>query len=332
MKVFEVCLTNYCNFKCEYCISDSSRGSSKFSEPLKLDENGDLLIHANELSIEEKNKRSQMLIDHGQEYLDEYVQSEHDKWIERRHLKHEYGDWLNFDKLISFVKTNLYNNWLINLTGGEPLYYPKVEQLISKLTETNIVLVTTNASFIRNKPDLLKISRDRLYFRVGYHPEYRNLETFKKCMDYMIDHDFKYIINYVAHPKYYIDGCEDYKKHLDFLADNQYEYEITPFEGKFNGRSYPSLRGGRSEIETKLFGPTDKYKQIHSPMGTSFLMCEPSGTIYECQGKGHVLGNVYDNNVSFEKIQHSTCFSYKGCYTSRSANTYLDNFFASKLG
>ena len=332
MKVFEVCLTNYCNFKCDYCISDKTRGLDKFSEPLKLDENGYLLLHDKDLSADEKNKRAKMLEDHGQAYLDAYVQSEHDNWMTNRHLKHDYTDWLNFDHLISFVRENLHDNWIINLTGGEPLYYPKIEYLIGKLVETNIVLITTNASLIRSKPELLKMPRNKLFFRIGYHPEFRNLDTFKKCMEYVIDHNFQYVINYVAHPKYYENESNEYKKHLDLLIDNQYQYEITPFEGKYNGRSYPSGRYGRSAIEEELFGSTDKHRQIHSPMGTSFLMCEPNGEIFECQGKNELLGDVYENRINFKKVQHSLCFSYKGCHTSKSANTYLTTFFGSKLG
>jgi len=332
VKVFEVCLTNYCNFRCEYCISDKTRGADKFSEPLKLDSEGNLLVHDKELSSEEVAKRVRMLAEEGQGALDSYVQAEHDAWYANRHLKHDYTDWLNFDALIAFVRNNLTSDWVINLTGGEPLYYPKIEDLIVELVKTNAVLLTSNASLVRNKPSLLEIPRDKLYFRVGYHPEYRNLETFVKCIDYLVENNFKYVINYVAHPKYYEDSCEDYKKHIDLLIEHQYQYEVTPFEGNYNGKSYPSMRFNRSEQEQYLFGPTDQYKQVHSPMGTSFLMCEPNGKIFECQGKGSQLGDVYDNAVKLAKVQHSPCFSFKGCYTARSANTYLDTFFGSKLG
>lgn len=332
MKVFEVCLTNYCNFKCDYCISDKTRGFDKFSEPLKLDSNGSLLLHDKELSAEEVAKRAKMLSDKGVEYLELYVKAEHEKWVASSHLKHDYTDWLNFDKLLDFIRTNLSDNWIINLTGGEPLYYPKVEDLITRIAETNIVLITTNASLIKSKAALLNIPRDKLFFRIGYHPEFRNLETFKKNMEYIIANNFQYVINYVAHPKYYENESNTYSEHINFLIDNEYQFEITPFEGKYEGKSYPKLRGKRNEIEEYLFGPSDKYRQIHSPMGVSFLMCEPNGKVFECQGKGELLGDVYENTLNLKKIQHSPCFSYKGCYTARSANTYLETFFSTKLG
>lgn len=332
MKVFEVCLTNYCNFKCEYCISDKTRGMDKFSEPIKLDDEGNLLLHDKELSHEEIKKRELILQTDGQDALDEYVKNEHDKWMSTRHLKHDYTDWLNFESLISFIRNNLSEEWLINLTGGEPLYYPKIQNLISELVKTHKILITTNASLVRNIPELLEIAKDRLYFRIGYHPEYRNLDTFKKCIDYLIENKFNYIINYVVHPSYYENESTKYEDHIKFLIDNQFQYELTPFEGKYNDKAYPSMRHNRSSQEEILFGPTDKYKQVHSPMGTAFLMCEPNGKIYECQGRGSELGDVYSNEVNLIKIQHSPCFSFKGCYTARSANTYLDVFFGTKLG
>lgn len=331
MKIFEVCLTNYCNFKCDYCISDKTRGADKFSEPLKLDADGNLLLHDRVLSEEEVSKRKKMLDEQGQAVLDAYVESEHNAWMARRHLKHDYTDWLNFDSLITFVRTQLNNEWIVTLTGGEPLYYPKIEYLIEELTKTNKVVVTTNASMIRNKTSLLKIDRDMLYFRVGFHPEFRNLDTFKECIKFIIDNNFKYIINYVAHPKYYENGSTLLQSHLDFLKTNKYEFEITEFEGRYNNTNYPIPAPIRDKSENELFKDSLKYSVTRSPMGESFIMCEPDGKIYECQGKLKTLGDVYENELRLEQVRHKECFSYRGCNSSRSANLYLDRFLGEKI-
>ena len=326
MNIFEVCITNYCNFKCSYCISDPTRGCDKFSEPLKLNSEGELKLHNKDLTEDEKKKRKIILQTQGQVALDKYVQSEHDKWFATKDEKHDYTDWLNFDSLISFIKTNLDDSWLINLTGGEPLYYPKVEKLILELVKTHKVLLTTNLSLIRSKSELLSVPRDRLFFRVGYHPEFRSLDAFKLSMDYVIENNFKYIVNYVAHPSYYEDNSPKLKEHLKLLKDNKYLFEVTPFEGKWNDRQYPTSLSKRSEIENKLFSINMKYESNEYPMGTNFMICEPNGDIYECQGRSKQLGNVYENRVSFERVSHSMCHFSKGCPTLKSANMYLKVF------
>lgn len=331
MKVFEVCLTNYCNFKCSYCISDSKRGSDKFSEPLKLDDSGNLLLHDKELSPEEVNKRAVILQEQGQTALDEYVLSEHNNWVARSHLKHDYTDWLDFESLIKFVRSQLSNEWVVTLTGGEPLYYPNIEYLITELCKTHQVVVTTNASLVRSKTKLLNISRDKLFFRVGFHPEFRNLKTFEECMKFIIENKFKYVINYVVHPEYYENSSDLYQKHLNYLNENGYLYEITAFEGRYNKETYPRPIMFRNEIEKLLFSESDKFALPRSVIGSSFIMTEPNGEIYECHGKSKKLGNIYSNTLNLERIIHKACFSVTGCNASKSANTYLRLLLDSRL-
>ncbi len=331
MKVFEACLTNYCNFKCSYCISDSKRGSDKFSEPLKLDDSGNLLLHDKELSQEEVNKRAVILQEQGQLALDEYVSNEHKAWVARSYLKHDYTDWLDFESLIKFVRSRLSDDWVITLTGGEPLYYPNIEYLITELCKTNQVVVTTNASLIRSKTKLLEIDRNKLFFRVGFHPEFRNLKTFEECMRFIIENKFKYVINYVAHPKYYENSSDLYQKHLNYLNENGYLYEITAFEGRYNKETYPKPIMFRSEIENTLFSEFDKFSLSRSVIGSSFIMSEPNGEIYECHGKSKKLGDVYSNTLNLERVIHKACFSVTGCNASKSANTYLRLLFNDKL-
>src|ERR1035437_9635269 len=104
MKIFEVSLTNYCNFACSYCISDNTRGDDKFSKPLKLNNDGSLKIHP-----------------------DGMLQDDYDRL---KDSAHDSGDWLNLNQLLSFIRDKLDSSWCINLTGGEPLYYPKIDTFL----------------------------------------------------------------------------------------------------------------------------------------------------------------------------------------------------------
>lgn len=330
MNIFEVCLTNYCNFKCTYCISDPTRGCDKFSQPLKLNEDGTLKLHSLGISYEEHIKRDKIFKTQGKLALDKYVESEQLKWEATKDEKHDFGDWLDTTSLLNFIKTNLDDSWLINLTGGEPLYYPKVEDFIVELAKTHKVLLTTNLSLVRSRPRLLEIPRDSLFFRVGYHPEFRNTETFVECMKYIIDNEFKYIVNYVAHPEYYEDS-EKYKGHLKLLKNNKFTFEVTPFEGKYKDNNYPKNKEDRSELEKKMFNINEKYEIYDSPMGTKFMICEPNGKIFECQGREAELGNIYENTIRYEKVRHSLCFITKGCPTLKSANMYLKVFLNTSI-
>lgn len=298
MKLFEISLTNYCNFKCSYCISDSNRGADKFSAPLLLDENGNLKIHPDGMS-----------------------QLEYDTL---KNTAHDSGDWINLDVLYSFILDNL-DDWVINLTGGEPLYYPNIDKFILKLSKTHKVIVTSNISLISSKKELLKIDRNNFFLRIGYHPEFRSEKEFIRNMSYIIDHNFKYIINYVLHPSYYVNSTK-YSDHIRLLIENNYDYEVTPFEGKFDNITYPTPISKRSELEMSLLSDHQLNFTQKSPIGDSFILAEPSGVIYECQGKEVMLGSVYENTLSLIQQPKNKCFNIIGCSPVASANNYLKIF------
>jgi sulfatase maturation enzyme AslB (radical SAM superfamily) len=185
---------------------------------------------------------------------------------------------------------------------------------------------------VKSKKKFNDIDRSRIVFRVGFHPEFRNLDRFVESINYLIENNFKYIINYVVHPRNYENGSTVYADHIESLERNNFKYELTPYEGEYDGVKYPRKLYDRSEIETALFSAADVHRQKTSVMGSSFMMCEPDGKIYECRGKHVTLGDVYSKSVMLQKVHHVMCFVEKGCYTSRSANTYLSNFFDEKLG
>lgn len=304
MNIFEISLTNYCNFRCDYCISDPSRGSDKFSGPLKLDENGLIKIHPEGM-----------------------LQEDYDRL---KDTAHDSGDWVNLDSLYSFIINKLSPEWVITLTGGEPLYYPNISEFILKLSTTHKVVITSNISLIKKHIKLLSSDRSSVFFRVGYHPEFRSISEFISNMNYLINNGFNYIVNYVLHPKYYINS-ELYLKHIDILDTNQYQYEITPFEGTFEGSKYPKKISEMNNVEKKYLINYQKNEITISPMGNHFMLVEPNGKIFQCQGKNIQLGDIYSNHVKFTNQPMSVCFSSNGCSPARSADNYLKIFLNSRL-
>jgi sulfatase maturation enzyme AslB (radical SAM superfamily) len=78
-------------------------------------------------------------------------------------------------------------------------------------------------------------------------------------------------------------------------------------------------------IERSLFANSSQFEFMNLKMGESFLICEPNGLVYECQGKSKQLGSLYDNTLNLEKIFHGRCMAFKGCATASSANRYIKN-------
>lgn len=322
MKVAEFSLTNYCNFKCKYCISDDNRGNDKFAQPLKLDENGNLKIHQKGLSEEEIAKRDRILKEAGQEALDFYVKKEQEKYELDKNNWHDYGDFLDFNTTLKFIHKNLLYKWVIVFTGGEPLYIPHFDALAKAVIKTNKIVITSNLSLLQKQPGLLELDPKKVIYRIGYHPEFRSLTQLKNNVKTLDDYGYKYIVNYVLHPEYYESG--KYLEHIKFLEDNHMLYEVTQFSGKYNGVTYPRILPARKTKLDEIYD--DKYEIDGTSFGKDFIFVTTDGTIYECEGKHKVLGNIYDDIYRPLSINHSFCVQMIRCPVAVSCFRYLNMF------
>lgn len=306
IKIADVTLLNLCNFSCDYCISESEKQS------LYLNDDGTIKIHDlryNDLGY--KNPFTARM--NGVPYENE----EFNKTIEG--IAHPRGHFLDFNAMLRFTKKHL-NGWLITLSGGEPLYYPKVNEFLKEITKTNKIVLLTNLSLIKaNKDILTDIPRDRLFYRVGFHPEQRTVKSFISNVDTLVEHDADFIINYILHPKHIEENT--YQEYIDILKYNGYPYEITRYEGKYKNDSY-SCHHPLRDWEIDIMGDFNEYtNEIPSNTpGSRFIMIQADGEIFECTNKTHRLGNVYENRLQLRAVNRPSCFTKKNMCPSIKAN------------
>lgn len=319
-KIAEINLTPYCNFKCHYCISKTG---AYWGKPILTNEDGTVKIlpenHGIEFCTEEEKKISGFVLS-GEEFM---------KRLEERKLGHVRDHFLDLDKLTGFIGNHL-KGWVVQLTGGEPFLYPAIDSFVLNICKTHRVIILTNLSLMEKHLDLLSIPAGALFYRVGFHPESRDLNEFLKNITILIDAEKQYIVNYVLHPKYIENNS--YKDHIAFLEENDIRFQITPYEGYWNDERY---RGDGSPLSDQYRILLDRYKVhhtffAHNPgiCGKESIFINVNGTVVECAHGSKVLGNVYSNELSLKSIQKFNCFWYKhGCPVTYAQELILSKYW-----
>ena len=269
-----------CNFRCDYCISKSN----KEKNPIYMKENGEIdFIDVPEPSgIYESNRTG---APYGRE---NYV-----RWVldQKKVMRDKF---LDVDKTVEYVRKN-FKDYVIAFSGGEPLIYPYIDRFIIELCETNPVILHTNGSLIRNHAGLLDIPSDHLVWRIGFHPEYRTMEEFKKTIKTFKDSNAKFIVNYMVHPRHIENGTFD--KNIEFLNGIGIDYETTRFEGEYKGERY-GLKCEPRVWEENLDG--SKLLDCDLVPGDSFFAVLSTGEVFNCHNYAVSCGNIYTGR--FERI------------------------------
>ncbi len=219
MKCVDIILHDYCNFSCSYCISGSQH---RPGDPIHVDDEGNLKI-VKDLRLNHNGTKSRPS---AKSNNIPFKEPDFLKWLkDNGHLRHKF---LDLDILTKYIREQL-PDWTLCISGGEPLLHPKIDEFLTEITKTNKVILLTNASKLMKFPKLLDIAPDRIFYRIGYHPEFRSIPAFLKIMEYVKSNDMNYVVNYVLHPEYASNGL--HKAHIDLLVDNDIEREVTRFEG-----------------------------------------------------------------------------------------------------
>lgn len=305
IKIADVSLLNFCNFSCDYCIADSIK------EKPMISENGSVKIvdpRYNSRGYKNPFNAKQA----GVPFEDEAF----NKWVEGK--GHARGHFLDLNALLRFCKKHL-NGWLITLSGGEPLLYPKIDEFITELTKTHSVVILTNASLISAHKALLDLPKDRLFFRVGFHPEQRTIDSFKNCIEIFKEHDANYVVNYILHPKHIQEGT--YQDYIDLLNESDYKYEITRYEGQWMDERY-SCHLPMRDWELEIIGDYSSYVSLipSDAPGSRFLAITAGGDIYECHNRNRRMGSVYENWLKPIPVNSPSCFTSKNICPSIKAN------------
>lgn len=275
----EIILTSVCNFACDYCISGSN--------------------HKQNFIIENGKKRWIKMPD---EYVtvNGYpkiikVNSDTANEVYEDAFKNGYftdNQVLDPRKLIYYVKRNL-KGWRLVISGGEPLIYPGISSLLEILSKDNEIILLTNASKIQSFPEI--VDNENIFFRVGFHPEHRDMFEFLENIEFIKSRTDRYIVNYVHHPRHRDKGTDI--EFVDVLKENNLEYEISPFKGSYKGKEY--------NYEAGLFDEsflTPEYVNIFPEEeklipGQSFLTMYGNGDVYACHRKKAYNGTLQSGNL-----------------------------------
>jgi len=208
-------------------------------------------------------------------------------------------DALDADALLSFLERTG-RQWLVGMTGGEPLLYPGFVSLCSRLTENHRISIDTNLSLPGVVRDFAKtIDPARVEeFYVSLHIEERErvkgVQTFVQNAQLLMQSGFTVIVNYVLHPEL----VERFPADRDFYGSHGISLRPRPFKGIHQGRRYPEAYSPQARQMLALH-PGAGTKMVYNfhgipcEGGRSFIRMEPDGTVFRCSGEKTVLGNVH---------------------------------------
>ena len=206
----------------------------------------------------------------------------------------EYGVYdvnspiLDSDFLIKFIQDNL-GDYIIQLSGGEPLTHPSIGYILREISKTNKVIVCTNGSLLKIRENLLKIKN--VLWRISFHPEYRN-DNFQDIIKLIKKYNTPYIINYVLHPRHI-----ENKKYIEYISEiEDCKFEITEFEGFYKDKYYRLFDNIYNNIRSEL--PVKSFE-------LEMVTIRPNGLVYTCHGRVLPVGDVYTNTYKEETCKAS---------------------------
>lgn len=298
-RILDIGITHICNFSCDYCIAGSNVTSSV---NVQKQVDGEVHIAHRDLRNVPLAKRRARDIPTG--YVD-YIH-----WLNTTNIGMPPDWFIDLDLLTDFLRTHA-RNWIIGISGGEPLRYPHIDKWLQEISKTHRIILLTNLSLIESNKSILDIPSDRMFYRVGFHPDYRSIDRFLKHLSY-IRNTKPYIVNYVLHPRHIHDGS--YAKYLDMFNSEGIAYEVTRFEGTYNGIEY-SHRNPLSDEESMII---HEARYVSPPqldsniIGKSYAIMRGNGRIYECNECTTLIGNLYQDWFNPQSIPHNQCFN-NGC-------------------
>jgi hypothetical protein len=211
---------------------------------------------------------------------------------EASHLKDRFrkgwdfaGPIVDFAPWLLFVKLHL-KDYIIQVTGGEPLLVQGIVGFVNELAKTNRVVINTNGTTLAEKFSQFDPG---VKFRVSYHPEFLQhnfAETVSKIPRERL------LVNYVAHPRHIL----AYKnwEHVETLQELGVDYEVTAFEGAYNGNYFRCF----NEIYEGI--TTDRL-----PMDSDFelVVIQPTGLVFDCHGTMNPIGSIHSGVVDLSSCK-----------------------------
>ena len=221
----------------------------------------------------------------------------HGKWVEKEkeNVYPELKDVLNIWKSIY----EQYGEGSINILGGEPLIYPKFDDMIKELSYMYMINITSNLSV--NIENILKYtSPSRVSINGSFHPSFANLDDFINKVTLLKKEGRRGGVSYVAYPS----QIELIPYYRSKFLERGMDLTVMTFWGEYNGKKYPE---SYSEKEKKFLKPYlgetkgEKYqlepRQVKGELclaGHLSASIKANGDACACGGNApRMLGNIF---------------------------------------
>ncbi len=241
-------------------------------------------------------------------------------------------EWFSVWKMIY----DKYGTVAVQITGGEPAVYPKLFEILKKISKMHHIEIQSNLTWdpqqlIENVPP------DRVS-RVGasFHREFVNFDIFLEKMCKLKYAGYKVEITYVAYPPFLEEG----KDYLKISKEADVPFSVLSFQGEYQGKRYPESYnkaeiellkelnlsiGNYAEamvewdIEHKVV--VDKIEEAEDilktcRMGQMYAWILPNGNAFRCCKSPISLGNIM--NGTFSLLEEAEPCRLKNCICWRS--------------
>ena len=233
----------------------------------------------------------------------------------------------------------LYGTLRIDIGGGEPLLFPRGEELFSALTRRHKIQITTNLSLSTPRLDRLLsfVSPDRVRFQASYHPQFSDFYPFLERLAMLKEDGFEPSVLYVTWPPN-LETMRDYRATFVNLG---VPFTVMAFQGIFEGKKYPEAFTRQEQEMIASFLPQNEVKDgevkyrlergatlgklCHS--GRVYANLKPNGDVYRCgQVEAGVIGNFLDPDFRLYDAPEPCPYQKCSCQEFR----YLDELYGAK--
>ena len=201
-------------------------------------------------------------------------------------------------------------NWTVTLSGGEPMLHPDFVNICHKLTQNHYIRINTNLSSFKTLENFVKtVSANKVdILDISLHLDERNrrdpnFEKLKASLSLLDQHNFKYMINSVYHPR----NSKEVLEQLE-LVSNTLDKKIIPkrYKGIFQNKYYPlSYTKEQKDLFEDYYKTSVNlldydYQGVLCSAGVNLLKIRSNGDVYRCPGDKNItsyLGNINKENV-----------------------------------
>jgi len=233
-------------------------------------------------------------------------------------------DPINIQKL-STALSQLPNDWLILVTGGEPFLEKNILDICQEITKRHYLSLITNLS----TPNIIHFfdnidPKRTLFISTSIHINERekrdkNLSSYIQKVLYLKNKGFNVIASYVTHPELFDRMVNDFS----VLKTNGIQAHIKIFKGVYNGKYYPSAfnhqeRSFLENFEYKYpeFEILNKQQQFHGLLcraGQRFFTMDRYGNLRRCSAVLKTYGNFFKKKIYFDTKPRPCPLKHCGC-------------------